>query len=103
MSQLHGICVFWSGGRNLVLSSDVTSEVSPMSTDSSHPVEINPEELIGAFLVAFWPVSLIVALLEFLFYDGHGAIPINLAIASLAGLLGVKKHLDDLRAKDEAA
>ena len=48
-----------------------------MNTDSSHQIEINPEELIGAFLVAFWPVSLIVALFEYLFYDGHGAIPIS--------------------------
>jgi hypothetical protein len=52
--------------------------------------------------VAFWPVSLIAALLEYQFYDGHGAIPINLAIASLAGLIAVKKHLTDLRRKDEA-
>ena len=74
-----------------------------MSTDSSHQIEINPEELIGAFLVAFWPVSLIVALLEYLFYDGYGAIPINLAIGSLAGLIAVKKHLADLRRKDQAA
>jgi hypothetical protein len=70
----------------------VTLEVSPMSTDSSHQIEINPEELIGAFFLAFFPVSLIVALFEYLFYDGHGAIaiPINLAIASLAGLIAVK-------------
>ena len=74
-----------------------------MNTDSSHQVVINPQELIGAFLVAFWPVSLIVALIEYQFYDGHGAIPINLAIASLAGLIAVKKHLAVLRRKDEAA
>jgi hypothetical protein len=74
-----------------------------MSSDSSHQIEIKPEELIGAFLLAFWPVSLIVVLLEYQFYDGHGAIPINLAIASLAGLIAVKKHLSDLRRKVEAA
>jgi hypothetical protein len=73
-----------------------------MSTDSSHQIEINPEELIGAFFLGFWPVSLIVALLEYLFYDGYGAIPINLAVGSLAGLIAVMKHLADLRRKDEA-
>ena len=73
-----------------------------MSTDSSQQIEIHPEELIGAFFVAFWPVSLIVALLEYLFYDGYGAIPINLAIASLVGLIAVKKHRADLRRKSEA-
>ena len=74
-----------------------------MSTESSHQTEINTEELIGAFLLAFWPVSLIVALLEYRFYEGPGAIPINLAIASLAGLIAVKKRLADLRRKREAA
>jgi hypothetical protein len=74
-----------------------------MSTESSREIEINPEELIGAFLLAFWPVSLIVGLVEYLFYNGYGAIPINLSIASLAGLLAVKKHLADLCRKDEAA
>ena len=49
--------------------------------------------------------TLIVALFEYVFYDGHGAIviPINLAIASLAGLIAVKKHLADLRRKDRQA
>jgi hypothetical protein len=42
----------------------VTLEVSPMSTDSSHEIEINPEELIAAFFLAFCPVFLIVALFE---------------------------------------
>jgi hypothetical protein len=70
-----------------------------MSTNSSQQTEISPEELIGAFIFAFWPVSLIVSLTEYLFYEGPGAIGINLAVASLAGMLGVKRRHDDLRRK----
>jgi hypothetical protein len=103
MSQLNGVYVSVGWRTEPCFSSDVTLEVNPMNTGSSHQIEINPEELIGAFIFAFWPVSLIVALLEYLFYEGYGAIPINLAIASLAGLIGVRKYLADLRRKDEAA
>jgi hypothetical protein len=59
-------------------------------------------ELFGAFVLAFWPVSLITALLEFLFYGGDSAITINLGISSLAGLIAVLKHLVDQRRKNAA-
>ena len=74
-----------------------------MSTDSSQKAEIEPQELFEAFMLAFWPVAVIAALLEYFFYEGYGAIPINLAIASLAGLIGVKKRLADVRRQDQAA
>lgn len=64
--------------------------------------EIEPDELIGAFFFAFWPVSLIVALLEYLYYDGYGAVPINLAIGSVAGLIGAKTHQAHLRRKNQS-
>lgn len=73
-----------------------------MSTNSSHQIEMDPSESIGAFILAFWPVSLLVALLEYLFYDGYGAVPINLAIASMAGWIAVKKHEADLRRTEQA-
>jgi hypothetical protein len=73
-----------------------------MSTNSPHQTEIDPEELIGAFIFAFWPVSLIVALLDYLFYDGYGAVPITLAVGSLPGLIGVKKHQADVRRRNQA-
>jgi hypothetical protein len=77
-----------------------------MSTNTLHEPEVNLKELFGAlfgaFFLAFWPVSLIAALLEFLFYGGDGAITINLGIASLAGLIAVMKHLVDLRRKNAA-
>jgi hypothetical protein len=76
-------------------------EESPMSTNSSQQTEIGPEEWIGAFIFSFWPVSLIVALIEYLFYEGPGAIGINLAVASLAGMLGVKKHQADVRRRTQ--
>ena len=67
-----------------------------------HETEVNLKDLFGAFFLAFWPVSLIAALLEFLFYGGDSAITINLGIASLAGLIAVMKHLVDLRRKNAA-
>ena len=73
-----------------------------MSTDSSHQAAIDPHELIGAFILAFWPVSLITGLLEYLFYEGYGAIPINLAVASLAGLIAVKKRSDVVRRRGQS-
>ena len=74
-----------------------------MSTNTlQEPTEVNLKELFGAFVLAFWPVSLIAALLEFLFYAGDRAITINLGIASLAGLIAVLKHLVDLRRKNAA-
>ena len=74
-----------------------------MSTNTLHePDEVNLKGLFGAFVLAFWPVSLIAALLEFLFYGGDRAITINLGIASLAGLIAVLKHLADLRRKNAA-
>lgn len=73
-----------------------------MSTNSSHQTEIEPEELVGAFILAFWPASLIVALIEYAYYEGYGAIPINLAVASLAGLIGVKRHQANVRRRNEA-
>ena len=81
-----------------------------MSTNTLHepevnlhePDEVNLKELLGAFVLAFWPVSLIAAALEFLFYGGDSAITINLGIASLAGLIAVMKHLADLRRKNAA-
>lgn len=63
-----------------------------MSTDSSQKIEDDPWELFEAFILAFWPVALCLGLIEFLFYDGPGSIPINLAVASLAGMLAVKRH-----------
>jgi hypothetical protein len=74
-----------------------------MSTNPSHQTEVDPDQMIGAFIFAFWPVSLVVALIEYLFYDGYGAIPINLAIGTLAGFVGVKKHQADLRRRNETA
>ena len=74
-----------------------------MSTNTLHePDEVNLKELFGAFALAFWPVSLIAALLEFLFYGGDSGITINLGIASLAGLIAVLKHLLALRRKNAA-
>ena len=74
-----------------------------MSTNTLHEHdEVNLKELFGAFVLAFWPVSLIAAVLEFLFYGGDRAITINLGIASLAGLIAVLKHLADLRRKNAA-
>jgi len=73
-----------------------------MSTQSSQQTEIDPDELIGAFVFAFWPVSMIVALLEYFFYEGYGAIPINLAVSSLAGFVGVKRHQAVVRRRNEA-
>ena len=74
-----------------------------MSTNTLHePDEIHLKELFGAFVLAFWPVSLIAAALEFLFYGGDRAITINLGIASLAGLIAVLKHLLALRRKNAA-
>ena len=35
-----------------------------------HEPEVNLKDLFGAFVLAFWPVSLIAALLELLFYGG---------------------------------
>jgi hypothetical protein len=74
-----------------------------MSTNTlQEPNEVNFKQLFGAFVLAFWPVSLITALLEFLFYGGDRAITINLGMASLAGLIAVLKHLADLRRKNAA-
>ncbi len=63
-----------------------------MRTDTSHEIEGDPWESIGAFILAFWPVSLGLGLIEFLYYEGPGAIPINLAVASIAGWMAVKRH-----------
>jgi hypothetical protein len=72
-----------------------------MSTNTLHePSEVNLKALFGAFVLAFWPVSLIAAAVEFLFYGGDSAITINLGIASLAGLIAALKHLADLRRKN---
>jgi hypothetical protein len=74
-----------------------------MSTNTLHePDKVNLKELFGAFVLAFWPVSLIAAAFEFLLYGGDRAITINLGIASLAGLIAVLKHLVDLRRKNAA-
>jgi hypothetical protein len=74
-----------------------------MSTDTlPKPTEVNLKELFARFVLAFWPVSLIAALLEFLFYGGDSGITINLGIASLAGLIAVLKHLLALRRKNAA-
>ena len=74
-----------------------------MSTNTLHePDEVNLKDLFGAFVLAFCPVSLIAAVLEFLFYGGDLPISINLGIASLAGLIAVLKHLADLRRKNAA-
>ncbi len=63
-----------------------------MRTDSSREIEDDPWESIGVFILAFWPVSLCLGLIEFLYYDGPGAVPINLAVASMAGWMAVKRH-----------
>jgi hypothetical protein len=74
-----------------------------MSTNTLHePDEVKLKDLFGAFVLAFAPVSLIAALLEFLFFGGDHSITINLGIASLAGLIAVLKHLADLRRKNAA-
>jgi hypothetical protein len=74
-----------------------------MSTNTLHePDGVNLKELLGAFVLAFWPVSLIAAAIEFLFYGGDRAITINLGIGSLAGLIAVLKHLADVRRKNAA-
>ena len=81
-----------------------------MSTHASHQTEIpRPDqtgiprsELIGAFILGFWPVSSIAALVELPFFDGYDTLPINLALGSLAGLIAVKKYQAHIRRKDSA-
>jgi hypothetical protein len=73
-----------------------------MSTHSSHQTEIPRSELLGAFVLGFWPVSLIAALLESPFFDGYQTLPINLALGSLAGLIAVKKYRAYVRRQDSA-
>ncbi len=73
-----------------------------MSTNSSQETEIDPAVLIGVFVFVFWPVSLALALLEFLFFRGSVPFLVNLVLASLAGWAGVKKYQADARRKNQA-
>ena len=96
-------CPYHGVGRESLFFRGCDLEVRPMSTEIvPKPNEVNLKELFARFVLAFWPVSLIAALLEFLFYGGDSGITINLGIASLAGLIAVLKHLLALRRKNAA-
>jgi len=69
-----------------------------MSGDCNPPPEAGHEPdlgtALGVFIIVFWPVSVVLALIDVLFFRGHASFPIVFIIAAVTGLAAVWRYLE---------